>query len=169
MKLACIDNHILSWAILGQTKDVDPNLVARAKLFIRLLEKRKVRIVVPAVVVGEILVCVELARHDVFRQVLATRFVVEPYDAAAAACAAKIRQLNKNIVAWCKDQNKTYTHAKIAADHQIAGIAISKKVDVLYTQDNGLMMFAKPHIATEHMPQDIGEQLSLLEEAAKHS
>jgi len=59
------------------------------------LEESETSVIVPSVVIGEFLVKVPADKHQEVQAVLERRFQIVPYDAIAAACAAKIFQEHK--------------------------------------------------------------------------
>src|SRR5215831_15530938 len=95
MSTACLDNHILIWGIRQEATLGQESMILRAELFLKHLEETKTAVIVPSIVIGEFLVKVAIEKHEEVQAELEKRFRIVPYDAAAAACAARIFQEQK--------------------------------------------------------------------------
>lgn len=146
MTLVCIDNHILIWGIRKEATPGQEPMIARAEAFIDYLEKKKTRVIVPSVVVGEFLARTPVEIHEKVVAVLERRFQVPPFDAAAAACAASLFQKHQG-------SKSNYGRAILKADIQILATAITRKARILYTHDEELAKIAQAYLRVEKMPE----------------
>jgi hypothetical protein len=90
--------------------------------------------------------------------VLEKRFKIVPYDAAAAACAAKIFQEHKSAGAGKGSLSRDI----LKADIQILATAVTRKVGKLYTHDEGLAKLAEKYLPVGQMPEGLAKQSDLL-------
>ena len=114
--------------------------------------------VVPSVVIGEFLVKVPVEKHQEVQAVLEKRFQIVPYDAVAAACAARIFQEHKNSGA----SRGNVPRDILKADIQILATAVTRKVVKLYTHDGDLAKLAEKYLPVSQMPEGLAKQTDLL-------
>ena len=134
MNSACIDNHILIWGIRKEATPGQEPMILRAELFLKYLEEVNITVIVPSVVIGEFLVKVPVEKHQEVQGVLEKRFQIVPYDAAAAACAAKIFQEQKHSGA----SKGNFTRDILKADIQILATAVTRKIgSAVHTEGPG--------------------------------
>jgi len=158
MSAVCIDNHILIWGVRKKATPGQEGMILRAELFLDLLEERKVRIMVPAVVQGEFLVRVPADKHQEVLAVFEKRFQVVPYDSVAASWAAKIYQKHKVSGTSHSNANRDV----LKADIQILATAVTRKASVLYTHDEDLTKLASPYLRVSQLPEGLAKQQPLL-------
>jgi predicted nucleic acid-binding protein len=158
MSSVCIDNHILIWGIRKEATPGQEPMILRAELFLKCLDESKITVFVPAVVIGEFLVKVPEGKHQEVQAVLEKRFQIVPYDAAAAACAAKIFQEHKNS----GSSRGIISRDILKADIQILATAVTRKVGKLYTHDEGLAKLAEKYLPVSQMPEGLAKQTPLL-------
>ena len=154
MNLVCLDTHILVWGILGKANPAQREMVDRAGRFLRSLDKSDSRIIVPALVVAELLVKVPVEKHADVLRVLRRRFVLAPFDAAAASLAAMMANANGGLV------KKEGVRETIKTDCQIAAVAVAQHASVIYSEDSHLETLGKGFIEVQKLPS-IAEQGSL--------
>lgn len=165
MKTVCIDNHILVWGVRKVATPGQESMIERAEQFIAWLNKMKTRVLVPAPVLHEFLCGCDTPTQNVMRGIIEQDFLVVPFDTAAAVCATQIWRDNhvNGVVNAAKSDHADLTRARIRIDHQIAGIAMARRVDALFTEDRPLYRFAEGHLTVKSMPEDIGKQLAIQE------
>ena len=158
MSSACIDNHILIWGIRKEATPGQEPMILRAELFLKYLEESKTTVVVPSVVIGEFLVKVPVEKHQEVQDVLEKRFQIVPYDAVAAACAARIFQEHKTSGA----NRGNVSRDILKADIQILATAVTRKIGKLYTHDGDLAKLAEKYLPVSQMPEGLGKQTVML-------
>lgn len=149
MSVVCVDTQILIWAIMGSDK-VDPELLVFAREFMKILDARSDKIIVPSIVVGEMLVPVEEGRvKHVLNQFKSDWRVVE-YDLPCALQFAKMRRdhaLTKRMKSLQDLEDCTRT--ELNADVMIIATAIANSADVIYSHDATLRKLADGWIETK--------------------
>ena len=165
MSRACLDNHILIWGIRGVAAVGQEIMVRRARALMKELEKNKVDILVPAVVVSEFLAGVPKSQHTELLRVLNRRFELPPFDVRAAAVAAEVwREIasrNPDLRAQIQETFPGTQRSKIKADIQILATALVRKADVLYTHDGPLTNVAAGLITVRGLPPPPPTQVEL--------
>lgn len=168
--IICLDTHVLIWGIRGQAERGQEVMIGRTRILLEALAERAKanQIVVPAPVIGEFLIGVEEERHPETLAELSTRFMVVPYDSAAAAhAAAHWRRLNggRALSEEVRLSVKNATRQEIKVDTQIIGIALARKVDLVYSGDPHLRTLAQGRVRIENIPEAL-QQLELRETRA---
>ena len=157
MSTACLDNHILIWGIRQEATLGQESMILRAELFLKHLEETKTAVIVPSIVIGEFLVKVAIEKHEEVQAELEKRFRIVPYDAAAAACAARIFQEQKASKTVVENTPRDV----LKADIQILATAITRKVGTLYTHDGPLTKLAEKYLTVKQMPEGLGKQTEM--------
>lgn len=165
MKTVCIDNHILIWGVRKIASPGQEFMIERTSQFLAWLSKQRIRVLVPSPVLHEFLCGYDAPAQNAMRNIVEQDFLVVPFDTPAAICATQIWKDNKNSgrIEQAKQSTRDLTRPRIRIDHQIAGIALARKVDALYTEDVPLYNFAAGHLTVSKMPEDLGRQLSILD------
>jgi predicted nucleic acid-binding protein len=105
----------------------------RAKLdgLIASLKQGRTRILIPTPVLAEVMVWAGAAREKYYLALAkSTTFQLAPFDAKAAMeCSMLLED------AFTRSEKKGITRTKFKFDWQIAAIAISRGVDVIYSED----------------------------------
>src|SRR5258706_8215350 len=91
MDIVCVDTQILFWAITGKASRGAENFVAPATDFMRWLERQDVRIIIPTIVVGEMLVPIDESDHAKTLSKFKEDWMIVEYDIKAASIFARIR------------------------------------------------------------------------------
>lgn len=146
MNLICFDTHIVIWAIKGEATPGQEGMIPKAKYLLQKCKDEKQKVLVPAIVLAELLSGTEQARHDEFYRIIQKRFIVPPFDAAAAVHYAKIWQEKK-------PGGTQATREEIKADCMIVAIAVARGADCVYTCDNTLKKIAHGFIDTRDLPE----------------
>lgn len=148
MEVVCVDTQILYWAIVGKAVYGTEQLIAPATDFMEWLDQQEVRIIIPTIVIGELLVPLQEPEYIPTLAKLKQDWMIVEFDLKAAAIFAKIR--NDHIV------NKRYekirkihpdlTKKELDADTMIIATAISHGATKLYSHNEGLRKLAQGHI-----------------------
>jgi hypothetical protein len=162
MEIICLDTHILVWGIKQDASDGQEHMVPIARSFIKSLgDDKNIKVMVPSVVVGELLMRVPPEKHEEVNRLFYSRFMVPSYDIAAASCFARIWQEKKNIFPQFKEEFPDSTREELKADCQIVAIAVTHGARCIYSYDDNLTKFANGHIEVRKMPEVV-EQMSVL-------
>lgn len=90
MAIVCFDAHVLIWGVKQQVTASQTDTIERARFLIQQCEEQQDRVIVPAVVVGEILCNLPINQHAAIHKVLNAAFIITPYDGRAALQNARI-------------------------------------------------------------------------------
>jgi len=162
MEIVCLDTHILVWGIKKDATNGQEHMVPLAQSFIKALgEDKNIRVMVPSVVVGELLMRVPPEKHEEINRLFYSRFMVPSYDIAAASCFARIWQAKKSVLAQIKEDFPDSTREELKADCQIVAIAVTHGARCIYSYDDKLTKFADGYIEVRKMPEVV-EQLSVV-------
>src|SRR5258708_24067401 len=91
MDVVCIDTQILYWAIVGKAVTGSENLISPAVDFMNWLDAQDVRIIVPTIVIGELLVPINEIDHSKILDKFKEDWIIVEYDLKAASIFARIR------------------------------------------------------------------------------
>ena len=146
MKRACLDNNILIWGLRGVASPGQENFPGRAESLIAELDDSRAEMLVPAIVVAKFLAGVPKERHEPLLRVLNLHFQLPPFDTRAAVVAAQLfrdaSESHPRLRDTLRAADPAMTNVKYKADMMILAIAVSRKVDVIYTHDSGLKKLA---------------------------
>jgi predicted nucleic acid-binding protein len=166
MKRACLDNHILIWAVRGISTPGQESMIPRAAALLVDLDEANADILVPSVVVAEFLAGAPKETHTELLNVLNARFQLPPFDVRAAAVAAGLWRdyaaRNPNLRERLKEEFPGTKSVKIKADVQILATAIARSASVLYTHDGTLRAIADGLIEVRELPPPRPHQADLL-------
>lgn len=165
MMRVCFDNNILIWGVRKKASPGQEALIRSAGALFEELDKNGAKIIIPTPVLSEFLTFAPEHRHAEITASLESHFQLTPFDAFAAATAARIwRAFSEGNTAW-KDELKEavpgITKARIKYDIQILATAISRSADILYTHDVGLKKLAGGRIEVRELPPPPPEQSDL--------
>lgn len=159
--LVCLDTQIMIWGIKEQATQGQTDMIPRAKRFLVDLDQKGTKVIIPAIIVGELLLRVPPELHLMVLNLFQKGFIVVPFDLQAAAHFARIWQANNDAAVIQElSQEDKLTNRQIKADCMIVATAVAKGVDCIYSHDKGLRKFAKGHIEVKEMP-DIPLQMDL--------
>lgn len=154
MSLVCLDTHILIWGIKREAAPGQENKIAMAQAFLKELEEDKdTRVMIPAPVIAELLTRVPHERHAAVNKLFESRFMVVPFDAAAASWYGRIFQDKRAGTQDIKAATPELTRRDILADFQIVAIAVAHQASCIYSYDQGLTKFADGYIEVRTMPE----------------
>lgn len=166
MNLVGIDCHILIWGVQKTARPGQEQMILRSITLLDKLDQEKAKVMVSSVAVGEFLVKLSPIEQDAVKEILGKRFLIAPYDLAAAVCAARIRQ--SIDVPELRAEFPDLSRKDISADCQILATAVTRRVCKLYTHDEPLIKMAKAaklSIDVCNMPTDLAQQMALAMDA----
>lgn len=161
----CLDTNVFVWGIREVASPGQEDQVSKAKALLKSLEEQGATIVIPAVVVGEILVALPEEMHAMAINLMDKAFVVAPFDIACAGKFAKLwheRTQDGTVDELLGDEG--VTRKMLKADCLIIATAIQNGVDVLYSHDGPLRRFAEGNLRCEDIPV-VEVQQDLFQEA----
>jgi len=156
--MICFDTHVLIWGVQGVARNGQEHLVAKAKQYIRHLDAKHERIMVPAPVVGEYLIGFDDKDRDAQQELLQRLFFVPALDMHAATVQAKIEG-NKELLRELRDRFGL-DRQQIRIDAQILAVAIVNNADRVISHDPHMLILAQGRVAVGELP-DIHEQMNL--------
>lgn len=154
--MVCIDTHVLIWGIKRDAVASQSFMIERTVNFLHWLQNEQQKIIVPAPVLGEFLMRIPPEDHARVTREIQNKFIVMPYDAAAASLFAQIWQKNKNNGMPAENTGRE----KMKTDSLIVAIAVVNKAKILYSDDPGIRKFADGFIEIRDIPL-IPRQLTL--------
>jgi predicted nucleic acid-binding protein len=164
MAIICFDTHVVIWGIKKVAEPGQENMIFKAEALIAECDEKRHQVIIPALVLGELLMAVPPEDHPAFISLMHQKLRVIPFDAKAASLFAKM---------WCKwSENKFYPYSldgnrpsreKIKIDYMIAATAKASNAECIYTEDPGLKKFAEEYIRVESLPPSVVQQ-SVLEQ-----
>ena len=138
MTVVCLDTHIVQWGVLKRASNPDQqHLVDRSTALIKLIEKNKDRVILPAIVVGELLVPIPPEEQGEVLMRLREDWMIVDYDGLAALQFAQMRHGRPTVEALRELQktNPSATRNELIADTMIAATALVHKATKIYTND----------------------------------
>lgn len=158
-----IDNMIVSWGIRGEANPEQRHLVGWTQHFLQQCETEGTRIFIPAPVVAESLLRVPLEEHETVTATYARYFRVLPFDLAAAREFARLWTQREPGLREADLRGGLAPKKGIYRfDCQIVAIAISRKIDCIYSHDGDVKRFAGGEVQVREIPEPPGEQRTFL-------
>jgi predicted nucleic acid-binding protein len=154
MSIVCLDTQIIRWGVMKQaSKNPQADeLVTKASFFIDWLDRRKDEVVLPAFIVGELLVTVPERDHAQTLNQLSEDWMIVDYDLRAAQQFAVMRynQALKPIMDDIRMNNPYATKKQLIADVMIIATAIVHGAEKIYSHDNDFIKLASGYILAEN-------------------
>ena len=162
MKLFCVDTHTVVWGVRKVATPGQEDMIPRAEAFLNQCDKDGHRVIVPTIVLGELLAGVPVETHPEFIRSIQRRFLLAPFDAAAALVYGRLWQVHKErVIPEARQELPGITRAEVKADHMIAAVAVARHCDQLCTIDRALIRFAEKHIGILHLGQVLAQGMLL--------
>lgn len=142
MALICLDTNVVIWGILKECRNGEEIKLERAKSLIAQLAQSKDNILLPSIVVAETLAGVDNNYVNDANDFFHKHFMVIPFDMAAAKHYARLLQTKRPH--FYNPQKKMWDipRREYNADCAIVATAISRKVDIIYSEDAHLTKIA---------------------------
>lgn len=158
-----IDNMVVSWGIRAEANPQQQHLIGWTQRFLAECESNRVRIFIPAPVVAESLLRVPLEEHDAATATYARQFRILPFDLAAAREFARIWAQREPDIREADLRGGVAPKKGIYRfDCQIVAIAVSRRIDCIYSHDADVERFARGEIEVRHIPEPPPQQAQLL-------
>ena len=151
-RVVCLDNNILSYALKRESTKADENFILRADQLMESLKNERVVLVLPAPVVAEFFVRVEPQYVEISLRLITNSFQVLPFDLQVAVIAARIQTERLILSEQSGQKLTTLLRRQLTVDVQIIAVAIARKVDVIYSENDDFLKVASGRIRAEKMP-----------------
>lgn len=144
--MVAFDTSVALAIWLPKSKFSVPDAPARMNALVEKLNDEKTRILIPTPVLSELLVRAEDAGPSILQELSqSSRFRISPFDIRAAIDAAEMigTALAESGKRAGMRTKSTDTWAKTKFNHQIIAIARVEGVKTIYSDDGGLLEFAR--------------------------
>jgi predicted nucleic acid-binding protein len=144
LAIACIDTMILYWAIISKPSSGAEQLQPLARPLLNQLQTEGFSLVLPAIVVGQMLVPIPKNLH---LQILASfqdNWLIAPFDTKAAFHYAALLQDHFNRRQESRELG--LSRRELTADLMILAIALAQEAQILVTEDKGLGKIAQAYL-----------------------
>ncbi len=144
VKKICLDSQVLIWGIKRESTINRRDMINKADSLLNCLAKAgsSLTIIVPSVVIMELLMPCKLLDYTNLIKQINSRFNPAPFDVVAAKAAAEVWQSKQTNFTINELRTNGEAKSKIKVDCQIIGTAISKNMDCICSEDNGLKKLA---------------------------
>jgi predicted nucleic acid-binding protein len=149
--IICIDTHVAIWGIKNQCEPHDIDKLERARLFFEELDKKKIQVLIPTIVIAEILVKEPFEKQVVFVDTISKNFLVGNLDIPVAMEYARLLRKNEGATIDTLEQDKIRKD-KMKFDHVVIATAIIHGANCIYSYDDGLKKFASGIIEVKEIP-----------------
>lgn len=143
----CIDTNIVIWGIRKECRKGQEDRIPRAEQLLDDCLKADLRIIIPTLVLGELLIGPDDIDADRFVQEALTDFMIHPYDFPAAKTFGKIWRAR-----YGEQRLLEKTRQELRADCMIVATAASLGCECIYSNDAGVHGFAKGFINAQDLP-----------------
>lgn len=161
MVKVCLDTCVLIWGIQRNSTPNRQNMIARAAALIEELGRSKAKVGIPAPALWEFLVGVPEDRREAAAEYLCRGkgFRVLPFDYRAALAAAKLWDQYRPLVPTGNPDDPG-RRDRFKVDCQIIATACLAGLDIIYTEDGDMDVFAGCGIEIRRLPPvDLQESL----------
>jgi predicted nucleic acid-binding protein len=155
--LVCFDTQAIIWGIKEEATPGQEFMIDRTKRFIKHLDEKRIKILIPTVVYAESLMRIPKELHPMIQNLVERSFIISPFDAKAASIFAEVWQKGKEngtIKGLIKEGSE---RDFIKFDSQIIATAISLGAECIYSQDSDLTKLANGLIDIREIP-NVAEQ-----------
>ncbi len=162
MAAVCFDTMVLIWAAQEHITGPSKLMAEKAQALVDKLTAAKTTIIIPSIVVGEALLKIPDDEVVRFMQRLQRRFMIVPYDFAAARRFASLWLERKNHPEILAQKGVPGSRTMLRADGMIVATALHNRCTAIYTHnEKDLRKFAGNNIELRSVPE-ISEQNRLL-------
>ena len=152
-RIISVDSNIFIWGVRGVSSATQANKITTARNFFKWVDSNNWKILMPAPMLAEILSPVPPQDHQTILTLIDGRFMVAPFDAAAAhKCGELLHKSFKQPELIQYRADNAIPRQKMKYDCMIASVCISRRVHTLYSDDPHLKIFADGQINVEPLP-----------------
>lgn len=149
MSYATLDTNALIWAIKDECTPGQEQMKRRAQWALREIERDKLKIVLTAVALAELVVPMTDEKTGAFIAAAEERFIIAPFDARAASVAAKLWRLNHKL-----SKAERVQRSVLKADVLIIASAYCAGVGRFYTHDRRCRKLAQSLMEARDLPEN---------------
>jgi len=153
MVIACLDTHILIWGVQGVANLAQHEMIARTKGLLAQLDKDKVRVIVPSIVIGEFLLGLPIDAQPAYQELVSRRFVVAPYDLRASILFSRVWHQKKSQGEIEEIKQSGSTRNELRADTMIIATALAAGATHIYGHDRGVKRLSEGFIDFQDVSQ----------------
>jgi len=146
----CFDTMTVIWGVQGIAKEGQSHMTARTKQYIKYLDEKNEKIMIPTPALTEYLLHFEPAEQVKQQRIIQENFIVPAFDIRAGVLAAELlgnTELFQKIVAE-GDIDKI----RVRTDAQIIATAIVNQAEKIISHDPDFIKLAQDRIAVEKVP-----------------
>ncbi|WP_207430589.1 PIN domain-containing protein [Sabulibacter ruber] len=166
-RLVLIDSQLFIWGIKGEARPEQFHKIAESKRLLDWLQERKYKILLPVPQMVELLSCANPSEQQAIKDLFDRRFRIVPFDSMAAEVCAELlydSYNDKDLIAYRKEHK--VTKGSIKYDCMLVAVAITNRVEVIYSTDPDLKRYANGRIHVSEPPfipepSEIGKQLEM--------
>jgi len=147
--MICFDTGPVIWGVQGKARAGQGEMVERTRRYIRHLSEQKIRIMLPAPVVGEYLLGFGEGEQEKQIQVIRHVFRVAAFDMAAAVVAAELEG-NRRVLKAIRETG--IDRDRLRVDAQVVAIGIVARAKKIVTNDGHLRDLAQGRIEIIEVP-----------------
>ena len=142
----CIDTHILVWGVRRVAEPGQEIMIERAGHFLDKCQNDGVKVLLPALVFGELVAGIPLEVATALARTLQQRFMVAPFDARAA------EEFGRMWRRW-KQNHPESSRQKFRIDHMILATAITRGAWCIYSHDPDVRRLSDERIEVLELPE----------------
>jgi predicted nucleic acid-binding protein len=158
--LVCIDSMICVWGIKRQASEDQQHMIKKTETFLNWLDEQKRKVLIPSPIITEILAPIDdINEREKIMNKINAGFIIGSLDAIASIKAGEIWNKRSDWREIYKEGTDILKN-RFKFDTLILGIAITKNVDVFYTEDDKLKKIGQDYLQVESVP-NLPSQLEL--------
>lgn len=153
-RTVCIDSMICVWGIKNLATPGQEHMIETAKELFRNLKDEQAILLLPSPIVTEILSPVPVPDRPKVVELINKTFRVVPLDTVASVKSAELWNTHAKDWKELYDKNgDAGIRNRFKFDLLIAGIAITRNVEYLFTHDKALQTMCRGHIEVGEIPK----------------
>lgn len=160
--VVCIDTHILVWGVRRVAEPGQEIMIERAEHFLDRCLKDGVKVLLPAIVLGELVAGTPPDVATALARTMQKRFMVAPFDARAAEEFGRMWHRWKENHPDSKVREWESSRQKFRLDHMILATAITRGAWCIYSHDPDVRKLSDERIEVFDLPEMPPRQEKLL-------
>ena len=161
-RLVCFDSNVVIWGIKKQATPSQLHMIAKTEKYIEALDKSKIQILIPSVVIAEILSNEPKEKHgEILKELSQNKFVIGHFNTLTAKIFSELFGENIQHDKEYRTENQIRKD-KMKLDYMIVATAIENNASYICSNDiKDLEAFSKGKIRILNVPE-IPEQAELI-------
>lgn len=149
----CFDTQIIVWGIRETATAGQEEQITHARRLRHQLRARGDRVIVPAIVIGELLLDLPTEHHALTMNLFDEAYEIVPFDLGCAGrFAALWKQKKESGLVDRIISEERATRQELRADCLIVATAAQHGVELLYSNDRKLRRFAEGEVEARELP-----------------